>query len=41
VDTIDCGPGNDVVFLNANESDVHVNCEVVRVRANVAPGDDD
>jgi Ca2+-binding RTX toxin-like protein len=41
VDTVDCGPGKDVVFLNANESDVHVNCEIVRVRANVAPGEDD
>jgi Ca2+-binding RTX toxin-like protein len=30
VDTLDCGPGQDVVWLNANEQDTHVNCEVVR-----------
>ncbi len=30
VDTIDCGPGNDIVWLNSKESDVHVNCETVK-----------
>ena len=31
VDTIDCGAGNDVVWLNAKETtDVHVNCETVK-----------
>ena len=27
---LDCGPGQDVVWLNANELDTYVNCEVVR-----------
>jgi hypothetical protein len=31
VDTLDCGPGNDRVWLNSAESDVQVNCEQVRV----------
>ena len=31
VDTLDCGPGIDRVWLNSAESDVHVNCEQVRV----------
>ena len=31
VDTLDCGPGYDRVWLNSAESDVHVNCEQVRV----------
>lgn len=30
LDKIDCGPGSDTVWLNANESDTHVNCEVVK-----------
>lgn len=30
VDQLDCGPGNDTVWLNANENDVHVNCETVK-----------
>ena len=31
VDRIDCGAGNDVVWLNAKETtDVHVNCETVK-----------
>jgi hypothetical protein len=29
-DTIDCGAGNDTVWLNVNESDTHVNCETVK-----------
>ena len=32
VDTLDCGPGYDRVWLNANESDTHVNCEKVFTR---------
>ena len=30
---LDCGPGQDVVWLNKNESDTYVNCEVVRTRS--------
>ncbi len=30
VDMLDCGAGQDVVWLNPNENDTHVNCEVVR-----------
>jgi hypothetical protein len=30
VDQIDCGPGRDVVWLNAAEQDTHVNCEIVK-----------
>ena len=31
VDTIDCGPGNDTVWLNAAEkNDVYTNCETVK-----------
>ena len=29
VDTLDCGPSDVPVWLNANESDTHVNCEKV------------
>jgi hypothetical protein len=29
-DMLDCGPGQDVVWLNPNENDTYVNCEVVR-----------
>ena len=39
VDTIDCGPGTDTVWLNAKESDVHVNCEVVKL-VTTSHGDD-
>ena len=28
---LDCGAGQDVVWLNPNENDTHVNCEVVRM----------
>ena len=31
VDALDCGPGNDVAFLNRNENDTVVNCETVFV----------
>ena len=42
VDQIDCGPGNDTVWLNAKEQDVHVNCEVVKtVTVNKGNGGDD
>ena len=41
VDTIDCGPGNDVVWLNAKETtDVHVNCETVKSVTVLGDGDD-
>jgi hypothetical protein len=39
VDTIDCGPGNDVVWLNSKESDVHVNCETVKTVTTSHPDD--
>ena len=29
VDTVDCGPGNDVAFENKAEHDTFVNCEKV------------
>jgi Ca2+-binding RTX toxin-like protein len=41
VDRIDCGDGNDVVWLNANEQDVHVNCETVMTKAVTGSGGDD
>ena len=41
VDTIDCGPGNDTVWLNAKETtDVHVNCETVKSVTVLGDGDD-
>ena len=30
VDHADCGPGDDVVWVNSAESDVHTNCETVK-----------
>ncbi len=39
VDTLDCGPGHDVVWLNANEQDVQVNCEVIRTVSTTTPDD--
>jgi Ca2+-binding RTX toxin-like protein len=40
VDTIDCGPGDrDVVWLNSKESDVHVNCEIVKTVTTSHPDD--
>jgi hypothetical protein len=30
VDHADCGAGNDVVWVNAAESDVRTNCETVK-----------
>ena len=41
VDQIDCGPGNDTVWLNARENDVHVNCAVVKTVSVVGTSDDD
>ena len=35
VDTLDCGPGYDVVWLNSSESDTQVNCEVVHMVATI------
>ena len=40
VDNLDCGPGNDTVWLNANESDVAVNCEVTRTVTTTRAEDD-
>ena len=41
VDRIDCGAGNDVVWLNAKETtDVHVNCETVKTVTVTGDGDD-
>ena len=41
VDTIDCGPGNDVLWLNAKETtDVYVNCETVKSVTVHGDGDD-
>jgi Ca2+-binding RTX toxin-like protein len=40
VDRIDCGEGNDIVWLNVNEQDVHVNCETVRMKAARGDGGD-
>ena len=37
VDMLDCGPGQDVVWLNANEHDTHVNCEVVKTVSRRSP----
>ncbi|HEX7256126.1 MAG TPA: calcium-binding protein [Gaiellaceae bacterium] len=40
VDRVDCGEGNrDVVWLNARESDVHVNCEIVKTVSTSYPDD--
>ena len=39
VDTLDCGPGHDVVWLNANEQDTHVNCEVIKTVVTSQPDD--
>jgi hypothetical protein len=40
VDHIDCGPGDkDVVWLNSKESDVYVNCEIVKVVTTSHPDD--
>ena len=40
VDTIDCGAGDkDVVWLNSKESDVHVNCEIVKTVTTSHPDD--
>ena len=40
VDQIDCGPGDrDVVWLNAKEADVHVNCEIVKTVTTSHPDD--
>ena len=41
VDQIDCGPGNDTVWLNAKEQAVHVNCEVVKTVTVKGNGGDD
>jgi Ca2+-binding RTX toxin-like protein len=30
LDHADCGAGNDIVWVNANESDAHANCETVK-----------
>jgi hypothetical protein len=40
VDQIDCGPGNDIVWLSATEQDVHVNCEVVKTVTVAGDGGD-
>jgi Ca2+-binding RTX toxin-like protein len=41
VDTIDCGAGNDVLWLNAKETtDVYVNCETVKSVTVHGDGDD-
>ena len=39
VDSLDCGAGQDTVWLNANESDSHVNCEIVKT-VTVSAADD-
>lgn len=40
VDRIDCGEGEkDVVWLNAKEQDVHVNCEIVKTVTTSHPDD--
>ncbi|HEX2434440.1 MAG TPA: hypothetical protein VHI55_10890, partial [Gaiellaceae bacterium] len=40
VDQIDCGPGDrDVVWLNSKESDVYVNCEIVKTVTTSHPDD--
>ena len=39
VDTLDCGPGNDTVWLNANESDTHTGCETVKTVSTAAADD--
>jgi Ca2+-binding RTX toxin-like protein len=40
VDRIDCGEGDrDVVWLNSKESDVHVNCEIVKTVTTSHPDD--
>jgi len=39
VDSLDCGPGHDVVWLNANEQDTHVNCEVIKTVSTSQPDD--
>ena len=39
--TIDCGPGNDVVWLNAKETSTYtVNCETVKTVTVLGDGDD-
>ena len=38
VDMLDCEGGQDVVWLNPNENDTYVNCEVVRM-GSPTPGD--
>ena len=42
VDTIDCGPGNDVLWINAKETsiDTWVNCETVKSVTVLGDGDD-
>jgi hypothetical protein len=40
VDRIDCGEGDrDVIWLNSRESDVHVNCEIVKTVVTSHPDD--
>jgi Ca2+-binding RTX toxin-like protein len=39
LDTIDCGEGNDTVWLNSKEHDVYVNCEIVKVVTTSHPDD--
>jgi RTX calcium-binding nonapeptide repeat (4 copies) len=40
VDQIDCGDGDrDVVWLNSRESDIHVNCEIVKTVTTTRPDD--
>jgi Ca2+-binding RTX toxin-like protein len=40
VDRIDCGEGDrDVIWLNSRESDVHVNCEIVKTVITSHPDD--
>jgi hypothetical protein len=40
-DRIDCGEGDrDVIWLNSRESDVHVNCEIVRTVTTSRPDDE-
>jgi hypothetical protein len=36
---LDCGPGTDVVWLNADEHDVQVNCEVIKTVTTSNPDD--
>jgi Ca2+-binding RTX toxin-like protein len=40
VDTLDCGPGNDTAWLNARESDVTLNCEVIKTVSTTKADDD-